>query len=209
MNRETFIEYLKDPHLLNKESIRDLTELSNDFPYCQSVHILLTLCLYKEKHFRFEEELKKTALIVNSRRILRKHIEQMNISELPVTLPDEHIEVVQHEVEPVTIPKSKEPEIKEKKEQPQPSVSELIDEFIRKEPSISRSGVTFFNPVDAAKTSIVDDENIISETLAKIYFDQGNFEKAIRMYEKLCLKYPEKSSYFAPLILKAKEELKK
>ncbi|HDO27250.1 MAG TPA: hypothetical protein ENH02_03950 [Bacteroidetes bacterium] len=85
---------------------------------------------------------------------------------------------------------------------------ELIDEFIRNEPRISRPKTTFFNPAEAAKESVVDDENIVSETLAKIYFDQKRFAKAINIYKKLSLKFPEKSSYFAPLIRKAEEELK-
>ena len=35
-----------------------------------------------------------------------------------------------------------------------------------------------------------------------------NFDKALAVYEKLCLKYPEKSSYFADQILKIKEQIK-
>ena len=102
----------------------------------------------------------------------------------------------------------------EKKEHPPKtknvqSVSELIDDFIKNEPSISRHKATFFNPAEAAKESVVDEENIVSETLAKIYFDQRRFQKAIAVYKKLSLKYPEKSSYFAALIEKAIEELKK
>ena len=91
---------------------------------------------------------------------------------------------------------------------PAKTKAELIDEFIKNLPGISRPKSTFFDPVDAAKTSVVDQENVISETLAKIYFDQKYFEKAIKIYERLSLKFPEKSSYFAALIEKAKNELK-
>ena len=43
-------------------------------------------------------------------------------------------------------------------------------------------------------------EEVISETLADLLTQQGHKDQAIRMYEKLTLKYPEKSSTFALLI---------
>ncbi|NQU35426.1 MAG: hypothetical protein HQ521_19545, partial [Bacteroidetes bacterium] len=74
--------------------------------------------------------------------------------------------------------------------------NELIDDFIKNEPSISRPKVEFYNPVIKARESIVDHENIVSETLANIFYDQGHLQKAIKIYQKLSLKFPEKSSYF-------------
>jgi len=87
------------------------------------------------------------------------------------------------------------------------SKEELLDEFIKNQPSITRPKAAFFNPLEVAKESIVDQENIISETLATIYYDQGHLQKAIKIYQKLSLKYPEKSTYFAALIQKAEKEL--
>lgn len=43
-------------------------------------------------------------------------------------------------------------------------------------------------------------DGAVSETLAEIYVAQGMKERAVELYRKLCLKYPEKSVYFASRI---------
>ena len=45
-------------------------------------------------------------------------------------------------------------------------------------------------------------EDFCTETLARIYIDQGYYEQAKLIYSKLLLRYPEKSAYFAALIQK-------
>ena len=85
-------------------------------------------------------------------------------------------------------------------EKPQLSPDQIIEKFILENPTISRPKAEFFNPMNVAQHSVVDQENIVSETLAKIYLKQGLIDKAIKVFEKLSLKYPEKSSYFAALI---------
>jgi hypothetical protein len=82
---------------------------------------------------------------------------------------------------------------------------DIIDKFIREEPKITPKKVAFFSPVNIARMSVIDDEDFVSETLAKIYVQQGKYGKALKAYENLILKYPEKNAYFAAQILKIKE----
>jgi tetratricopeptide (TPR) repeat protein len=77
----------------------------------------------------------------------------------------------------------------------------LIEKFIETEPRISKPTKTsFFSPQEMAKKSIEENDEIVSETLAKIYSEQGDTARAIRIYKKLSLLNPDKNTYFAALI---------
>ncbi|MEI8101070.1 MAG: hypothetical protein WCH09_05815 [Bacteroidota bacterium] len=82
----------------------------------------------------------------------------------------------------------------------------LINQFIEKQPSISRPKQEFYSPERAMKRSETFSPAIVTETLANIFRTQGHFEKAIISYQKLQLKFPEKSTYFASLIEQIKKE---
>jgi tetratricopeptide (TPR) repeat protein len=86
-------------------------------------------------------------------------------------------------------------------------VDNILDRFINSNPTISRPKAEFFNPVKAAQKSLEDNDDLITETLAGMYEKQGNFNKAISMYEKLSLKYPEKSLIFAARIQEIKNKI--
>ncbi|WP_282030715.1 hypothetical protein [Winogradskyella eximia] len=80
----------------------------------------------------------------------------------------------------------------------------IIDKFISNNPKIK--------PVsnNAPKPKLVNNDDAISdslmtETLARIYLEQKNYDKAIQSYKILSLKYPEKSSFFAHQIKLVKE----
>jgi hypothetical protein len=111
-------------------------------------------------------------------------------------LPEAIIEEIQTNKEQL------EPESERQKEQ-----IEIIDHFIKTQPSIS-------NPREKQAAAINDlnsikpgefGENIISETLVGILVKQGKKERAIEVLKKLIWKYPQKKAYFASQI----EELRK
>lgn len=85
---------------------------------------------------------------------------------------------------------------------------ELIDQFIQNDPQITPKKVNFFSPTQQAKLSLAEDESFVTETLAQVYAKQGNHKKAIKAYENLMLKYPEKKAFFAGRIKEIKKQLK-
>ncbi|PKP41788.1 MAG: hypothetical protein CVT95_12720 [Bacteroidetes bacterium HGW-Bacteroidetes-12] len=85
---------------------------------------------------------------------------------------------------------------------------DLIDKFIQEDPKIQPKKTEFYSPMNMARLSVVDNLDVVSETLALVHVDQGNYQKAILMYEKLSLKFPKKRSYFATQIKNLKQKLK-
>lgn len=97
-----------------------------------------------------------------------------------------------------------------KKEDHKLSESDIIDTFLNSGNKVisTPSSDVEFTPSNLARLSVVDDEEFVTETLANIYAKQGNITKAIKTYQKLMLKFPEKKTYFAGRIKKLEIELK-
>ena len=81
---------------------------------------------------------------------------------------------------------------------------QLIDKFISKKPKIIPSDDLSPN-TDFTKGRMIQPESLMTETLARIYVEQKNYEKAIQSYKILILKYPEKSGFFADQIKAIKQ----
>ena len=79
---------------------------------------------------------------------------------------------------------------------------DLVDSFLKANPKIIPGDSDF--QVDLSE-SLLESQNVATETLADIYVTQGHKDKAIEIYEHLILKYPEKHIYFAAQIDRLKE----
>ena len=313
MQAKEFINYIKNPNSLEKDSVKDLQKLVNDFPYFQSAHLLLSLASKKWDASVYQKSLKKTAIVVTNRSHLFNLIQQFEISNTVIEDFDHQKLVVEEVLEPIDSTKelnilkatelliensdseiletgiqqktkpnaedvleneiakqvvgaivekqmfnlsdtqlvfkqNKEPEtftdwlrliqksnkqlsaenildtntenntdIKTRLEKSKIITQEsalnkklknlaLIDKIIEKSPGQIKikDDQKFYSPEHNAKESLLENEHLVSETLAKIYALQGSVNKAVRAYEILSLKFPQKSAYFASLIQKLK-----
>ncbi len=313
MQANEFINYIKNPNSLEKESVKELQKLVNDFPYFQSAHLLLSLASKKWDASVYQKSLKKTAIVVTNRSHLFNLIQQFEISNTVIEDSDHQKLVVEEVLEPIDSTKelnilkatelliensdseiletgiqqktkpnaedvleneiakqvvgaivekqmfnlsdtqlvfkqNKEPEtftdwlrliqksnkqlsaenilevntenntdIKTRLEKGKIITQEsalnkklknlaLIDKIIENSPGQIKikDDQKFYSPEHNAKESLLENEHLVSETLAKIYALQGSVNKAVRAYEILSLKFPQKSAYFASLIQKLK-----
>ncbi len=313
MQAKEFINYIKNPNSLEKESVKELQKLVNDFPYFQSAHLLLSLASKKWDASVYQKSLKKTAIVVTNRSHLFNLIQKVDISNIVIEDSDHQKLVVEEVLEPIDSTKelnilkatelliensdseisetefqqktkpnaeevleneiakhvvsaivekqmfnlsdtqllfkqNKEPEtftdwlrliqksnkqlsaenildtnienntdIKTRLEKGKIITQEsalskklknlaLIDKIIENSPGQIKikDDQKFYSPEHNAKESLLENEHLVSETLAKIYALQGSVNKAVRAYEILSLKFPQKSAYFASLIQKLK-----
>ena len=85
------------------------------------------------------------------------------------------------------------------------SKNRIIENFIKNNPEISKpEDRDYTKEIYLADESVREDYNLVSETLAELLIEQGHPQKAKKVYEKLIVIHPEKSTYFAARISKLK-----
>ena len=84
-----------------------------------------------------------------------------------------------------------------------PSSLDLINNFLRRQPRLTRPAMLSPNPSAQADLSVRStraEPDLASESLARILVRQGKTARAIEIYEMLMVKQPEKMAYFTAQI---------
>ena len=185
-SKNLFSRIIKNFDPEDEKQTLELKKILNSYPYFQSVsaHLLKTLKIQEKESFN--ELLPKTALLSYNRNVLRdwlftsEEIDTTDNSKVEKYSFLDWFDIINDEV----------PKVEKK--------LDLIDEFIKNSPKIQ------FSEEEKSDSEIIIDtkikDELITETLAKIYVTQKKFNKAIKAYDILSLKYPKKSSFFADQI---------
>jgi len=203
------------------EVLENLLEEHPNFHLIRSYYLKAIQQLHPE---RFDKTLSHTAIATYDRELLYEFIETQ--IQPPRSL-EENIEPKLDEVEKIN-PKTNTADLAHKPEkQPeeafpktlrfvewanylrtnkipdnQPAITdkfELIDAFLVKQKKITLDKNTE-NKEDLSEKSWTPTDELMTETLAKVFIKQKKYDNALEAYQILGLKYPEKNSFFADQI---------
>ena len=226
MQSVQFIELIRKPENIQKEDLSRLDTLCSEYPYCSSLHKLRLKALKEVNSGNYNKELKMTAAISGNRSLLFEYITQdafkttlKTIIEEVKQKPEETLNLGKplefdscethsfsewlklSQIKPID--RSKQTK-REEKLNPLEKTNKITD-FIAKVTKKDRPKKEFFSPIQMAQKSLEENNILMTETLAKVYLEQGHYNKAITAYEILSLKYPQKSGLFADQIKAIKQ----
>ena len=193
MTSVEFLTYLKSPKRLNNVSLTELESLLEDYPYCSGIRMLV------KNNFVLNSG-EKDDLIKSS----SVHLyDRKKLFRLLHDISDEN------HIQPPIISYSLEVLQDKNNQYGQQSdiQNDLIDKFLKEQPRLIIKSVENNINFEESPEEIDNEQEFVSEILAEIYWKQGNRNKAIHIYEKLSLNFPEKNSYFAAQIEKIKKEI--
>lgn len=209
MNKKNFIKTLQNPENLTAEELSFLDEINREFPYFQISKAIYLKTLKENDDIKFKKFLRYTAAYSRDRKILFDFINKSKNQNEKVYFNKNEITTVQSEykiIEEEIIEENSFVEwlkLSNLKPIDRSNETKTIDKFISEKPKLKVE--VNENDLNNDKADNLSNQvGYMTETLAKLYLNQKNYEKAIQSYKILILKFPEKNSYFADQIKKIK-----
>ena len=185
------------------ENIEKLENLIKDYPYFLEPKLYYLKILKDNKSKKYDSELKKTAISVYDRSSLydwvnlpweiKKNKEKFNQKDNSIKM--NFIDWINY------LEKNK---LENKKSESIDEKFDLIETFLNNPSKIEKEDFAK-NTEDISVKTLTSQNELMTETLAKIYLKQKKYVKAIEAYKILSLKYPEKNAFFADQIKKIKK----
>ena len=194
----SFNNLIKNPNDISLDQSISIKKIIKKYPYFQTARIIELIGLKKFNNIRFNSALKTSSIYTTDRTVLFDIIELDN--------------VISNKTNPVLFSENtknsfiKWLKVSKHVSNNESSQESIIESFLKVTPKIDPE--KSISNTDLASDFKVSKKEFMTETLAKIYFKQNKFEEAIRAYEILSLKYPEKISLFADQIKTIKSSLK-
>ena len=205
INKKEFSQLVINPLQISLDETFAVKNIIKEYPYFQAARIIELIGLKKHNSIRFNNALKNCSLFSSDRGVLRDIIEFNKITNDKSSLIINEKKILSSEktknsfIEWLKITKPISAELKNNNET-------LIQNFLKSKPVLSNNLSSSKN--NLARQFKLNKKEYMTETLAKLYFKQNKFKEAIKAYEILCLKYPEKISLFADQIKNIKNSIK-
>ncbi|MCE7057026.1 hypothetical protein LZF95_20265 [Algoriphagus sp. AGSA1] len=234
MNAAQFLEIIQKSDSLDRSDILRLQKVRENFPYFQIPYVLTARFEYQKDGIENIPTLGYAAITSPDRVWLKSLIEKpaMEVPSAKVSIekPKDPVpeEAATHKSEPH--PEVKAAPAKSRPRRRKPPQDDLIETIKKKEKkaildtkkkeqidlikAFSKKTIKLAtikeieanqNTENLAANSTKINDNLLSESYAKILAKQGKKQLAIEIYEKLLLKFPDKRAYFADLIEKLKD----
>lgn len=213
MTADQIIQFMQSPGKLNRETLLLLKEIVERYPAFEAGWVLYLKNLKNLNDSLFEQELMLGALRIHDRRrlylFLNQKPEDIKQEESVPTGADDLdlfslIFPTEYPLETPSVSEASPGEVARSIQENSGKKFSLIEKFLEAQPKMPPIKEGENQAGENTNQQEEEHEELVTETLASIYAQQGYYKKAIQIFEKLSLKYPEKSTYFAGQIEKIK-----
>lgn len=224
MTKEELQGLISNPKRADKSDLDELLQLSRQYPYCAPLQSIILAALHRVNDLRFMSELHERALtlpdlrklfsllnsdtstVVNSRTVTETAEEEEGFGLIDAFLeshPEDSAEIEQL-LNPDLCLKPNDrttPAVEGNSDDADEIINTFLEQGNKAEqiaPLIPPSAVSEETVKKPQANELLESEDeLFTETLARMYIKQGKFERAERILRQIYLEFPEKSGYFA------------